>query len=624
MDLWKALRTGTLLCLAGLLGAAPAPPPAQPAPVQAPAPDLAPAIALAYRVEHLKTALLKQDPEAVRTAQLEVDALRRAYMTLDVRPLVEAMALWARQEGLQGHPEIGLDALQAVEGWAPNDPSILSARISLMRQRSLSGWFWSIPDLLRLTRLRVDHPESRWLWLSQHLGMLRLMATLLIWGWAIALALRYRNVFRALWEEPLERFGVSPAVAALAGGLLLALPVLAGLDPMVAAMLWLFLLAPFLTPTEVKATIFILLLQLVHPALGVLEPWSAREPKPSLRTLQLQPQVQPVSPATLRYLPAADRAFLAGWSELQRKDWKAAESTFQSLVGRIPEQAEVLNNLGVAHFQLGDTEQAAKDFEASSRLGRKMETLLNQSIMAFARLDTDAGGALREAAQSASPSAYARLIELNDAQKDARTYPMPLPDTPARVAALAQGLGIRMNRTDLDWHDPAILMGLFLPLFGFAAFSARVRASIRMAHPGQCLRCGEPFHTTDSPDPEICTKCHHLFVLRDGLHAENRRRKLDEVAAHQNATRRIHRSLIVLLPGCDWIFLGNTREGLLEFVLLCFALGLVLATGRSVRYPGELLPDPTSTWLAIGAGLSILLFVRSWSKLIPRRGRHGA
>ena len=620
--LWKVVHGCMAGCLcAGLLAAAPGPavPPPTPATPQVHS-ELAPAIALSHCVERLKAALVKHDPEALRAAQLDVEVLRRAYISLDVTPLVEAMAVWARGQGLEGHPGLGLEAIQAVDRWAPDHPSLLGTRVILMREQGIQGWLWSFPDLLRLTRLRLDQPGHRWLWLVQHLGMLRLAATLLLWGWALTLGLRYRNVFRWLWEDVLEQKGVKPLPSAILGALILTLPVLAGLDPMVSALLWLFLLAPFLSVPEVKATYLIILLQLVHPVLGIMEPWSTRVPEPSLLTLQLQPQVQPVPKSTLRYLPPSDQAFLKGWNQLQQRDWQGAETTFQGLVDRIPEQAEVLNNIGVAHFQMGDVAAAERDFEAASKLAPRMEVLLNQSILAFSRLDTEAGAAKRDAAQEAAPEAYARLIELNDAQKDARTYPMPLPDTPSRIAELARGINARQGADALPLKDPAFLLWLFLPLLGFLAFMARVRASIRMAHPTQCIRCGEPFHTTDSSDPDVCQKCHHLFVLRDGLNAENRRRKLDEVAEHQNATRRIHKVLIVLLPGCDRIFLGDTSEGLQEFLLICLTLGMVLATGRSVRYPGEILADPTSTWLALGAAFSVLLFLRSWVKLIPRRG----
>jgi tetratricopeptide (TPR) repeat protein len=487
-----------------------------------------------------------------------------------------------------------------------------------MRQQGLQGWFWSFPDLLRLTRLRIIHPAHRWLWLIQHLGMLRLAATLLLWGWALTMGLRYRNALRHLWEEPMQHKGISAIMAAVIGVLILAGPVILGLDPMVAAMVWLFLMAPFLRVTEVKVTAFILLLQLVHPALAALEPWAAREPLPSVMTLQLQPQVQPISPATVRLLPPSDRAFLAGWGQLQNQNWKAAAITFQELVGRHPEQAAVFNNLGVAMFQSGNVAGAEKSFDLALQAGPKMEVLLNQSILAFNRLDTAQGASKQEEAQAAAPADYALLIALNDAQTDIRTYPMPLLDTPERVQALVEAAG-ESKGSQTHFTEPAFLFALLLPILGLIAFLARVRASVRMAHPTQCVRCGEPFHTTDSPDHEVCPKCHHLFVLRDGLHTENRRKKLDEVAEHQRSTRWIHKTLIVLLPGCDLAFLGETREGLIEFLPFCLAVGMIVATGRSVRYPGEIMADPTSAWLAVGAILLGLFFLRSWLKLILRR-----
>ena len=619
MGFLQAFRTVCLMAAAALVALAA---PAQASSAGVPASSLntpLPAIALSHRAQHLMDALAKGDQEAVRTAQLEVEALRRTYSTLDVAPLIEAMALWARQQGMAGKVSLGLDGLQAVERWAPDHPTLLGTRIILMRRQGVQGWLWSFPDLLRLTRQRMDHPAHRWLWLVQHLGMIRLAATLLLWGWALTMGLRYRNVLRHLWEEPLKHRGLSPIVVAVIGALILAGPVVLGLDPMVAAMLWLFLLAPFLLGAEVKVTAFILLLQLVHPALAALEPWAAREPQPSLLTLQLQPQVQPIPASALRFLPPSDQVFLFGWGQLQNQDWKNAVATFQDLVGRHPDQAAVLNNLGVAKYQSGDAAGADKAFEEALLAGPKMEVLLNQSILAFNRLDTTVGASKRDEAQAAAPDAYTLLIALNDAQKEVRTYPISLTDTPERVQALMDAAGSRKEAETLHLTERAFLVALMLPILGLVVFLFRVRASVRMAHPTQCIRCGEPFHTTDSPDVEVCQKCHHLFVLRDGLHTENRRKKLDEVADHQQSTRWIHKTLIVLLPGCDLAFLGETREGLIEFLPFCMAVGMVLATGRSVRYPGEILADPTSTWLAVGAALVGLFYLRSWLKLILRR-----
>ena len=57
----------------------------------------------------------------------------------------------------------------------------------------------------------------------------------------------------------------------------------------------------------------------------------------------------------------------------------------------------------------------------------------------------------------------------------------------------------------------------------------------------------------------------------------------------------------------------------MEFLPFCLAVGMVLATGRSVRYPGEILADPRSIWLAIGVAFLGLFYLRSWLKLILRR-----
>ena len=117
----------------------------------------------------------------------------------------------------------------------------------------------------------------------------------------------------------------------------------------------------------------------------------------------------------------------------------------------------------------------------------------------------------------------------------------------------------------------------------------------------------------------MCSKCHHLFTFKDGLHAESRKRKLDEVAEFQTSQRRVHRALIVLLPGADQAFIGESRVGFLELLFFCFAFGLTLTMGRTVRYPGEILPDPVSIWFPVGVLLMAILFLRSWIKFLPRK-----
>ncbi len=583
------------------------------------APEMAPAIAMAHRVDHLKAAFQSGEPAAVQAAVQEVELLRRTYGTLDVQPLVDAMILYARRLGDQGQTAKGLQVIQTLDAWAPGDPALLSAKIMLLRQQGLKSYFLSIADVIDLTRYRLAHPAQRWLWTLQHLGWLRLMATLLLWGWALTLALRYRRVFRYLWEEPLMRRGMSPAATAILGALLVTFPVLLGLDPGVAALLWLWLLTPFLLPMELRATLIIVLMQLAHPLLTFAEPLARPQSGPTIVALQLQPQSMPMDQRAWMALAPADRAFLEGWRQLQLQDWSKAETTFRDLRASHPDRGIVLNNMGVARFQVGDVAGAKACFdEAAALLPGSAEVLLNQSVVAFKQMDSVLGEAKQDEASKAAPETYNRLLSANHARKEQRTFPIPLPDTPARAQALAAAG---------TWREPeapagaqlAILFNLLLPLVAAGAILARHRRSISAAHPSQCARCGEPFHTTDSGDTTVCSKCHHLFILKDGLHTESRKRKVDEVAAYQKSQRWLHKILIFLLPGSDLSFLGETWSGFLEYGFLCFAAGLVLATGRPPRYPGEIVAEPASVWLPVGVILLVVLFFRSWLKLLPRR-----
>jgi hypothetical protein len=295
--------------------------------------------------------------------------------------------------------------------------------------------------------------------------------------------------------------------------------------------------------------------------------------------------------------------------------------TFDGLKARHPDKAAVLNNLGVARFQQGKLEQAKQDFDAAFKAGGTNfpEIPLNQSVVAFRQLDSGTGIAKQEEARMMAPDFVKGLMAANQSRNEQRTFAVPLQDTPERIAAISGGKAPEDGNWIERIQSPVTLFWIVATLVASGAMIARLRRSLSQAHPTQCSRCGEPFHTTDCPDVDICSKCHHLFVLKDGLHGESRKKKVEEVSVYQQSQRWIHKTLIVLAPGLDASFLGATREGFLEFGFLAFALGIVFATGRSVRFPGEVIQDPASTWQGLGILLLATLFLRSWLKLIPRR-----
>lgn len=587
---------------------------------QVSAPEVQAGVALAHRVEHLKAAFRSGDDAKVEEAAKAVEQLRRRFGTLDMTPLVEAMAVWARDLDHQGQTDLAHRVLHRVEvRWAPKHPTLLATRIVLHRRAGIKGYFFSLPDIWELTRMRLSHPDHRWLWIAQHAGWIRTMAALLLWGLTLALMLRYRRVLRYLWEDPLSKQGLGSTAIAVLGAFLLALPVVIGLDPSVAACVALILLAPFLTPTEVRAALLIVAFQWVHPIVGLLDPLASQSPVPSIVALQHQPQARSLFESGVKRLPEGDQAFLRGWQQLAAQDWSTAEATFDALATTHPDRGAVLNNRGVARYQQGKVAEAAQDFDAAFQLLPDVpEVLVNQSVVAFRRLDSSLGIAKQDEARRLDPDRVSALMAANQAGTDQRTFPIPLPDRPERLSVLTDQ---PLKTVSLAEHlkTPPMWAGWLMPLLTLVLFQIRLRRSISRAHPSQCVRCGDPFHTTDSPDGATCSRCHHLFVLKDGLHGESRRRKIEEVGAFQSVQRFIHRTLLVLLPGADLCFMGHTGAGLLELSAWALALGTIVATGRTVRYPGEILADPASTWLPIGVLLLVILYLRSWLKLLPRR-----
>lgn len=577
-------------------------------------------VALAHRMQKLKTALQKDDEKALALAIQDVEILRRDFGTLDVSPLVESAAIWALEQGREGQVERGLKALRMVEHWDPRHPTLVGARITLLRQRGLMGYVEGLPDVIELSRVRLMHPVHRSLFIIHHVAWVRVLVTTLLLGWALVLALRYRRVFRYLWEEPLGKLVPHAWVRALLGAFLLSLPVIAGLDPALCAMAWLWLLVPFLQGHELRTALLVILLQVVHPLLALLEPAAIHATQPSIETIQLRPHWKRVDWSAVKGLSEGDRTYLQGWEALQDQSWKEAEPLFSSLVKRHPDQVGVLNNLGVSLFQQGRVEEAERCFEQAEAKGSpSTELLLNQSILAYRRLDSTLGAQKQDEARKSAPERYVQLRDASQARTEQRTFAMPLPDAPERQEVLSKQLGSQQPPRGGHWGAGALLWTI-LPLGAAGLLLMRARQSLREAHPTQCLRCGEAFHTTDSPEPEVCSKCHHLFVLKDGLHGDSRKTKVDEAATFQTQQRWLHRVLLVVVPGLDLVFLGQSRAGFLEFSLVALAASMVLGSGRLMRYPGEVLPDPASLWLPLGFGLLGLFYLRSWLKLVLRRG----
>ena len=156
---------------------------------------------------------------------------------------------------------------------------------------------------------------------------------------------------------------------------------------------------------------------------------------------------------------------------------------------------------------------------------------------------------------------------------------------------------------------PAALANRFvasLAVFGLAGFLvARWRG--RKAFTLHCRRCGTAFCRLCHLGPVsggLCSQCYHLFVVRDGVSAPVRNRKMAEVQGFDSHRERVARLLSIVSPGTGQLYSGWTLRGALLLAGWYGILGLAAASGivPFTEVPRALAPQ----WLEIGAGVALV------------------
>ena len=91
------------------------------------------------------------------------------------------------------------------------------------------------------------------------------------------------------------------------------------------------------------------------------------------------PSVMANSTATT---PAANKEnadFVAGSKAIGRRDWKAAVDSFSKAAQKMPDNADVQNNLGYAYRQLGDLDKSFAYYKEALRIDPKHVVHMNIS-----------------------------------------------------------------------------------------------------------------------------------------------------------------------------------------------------------------------------------------------------
>jgi tetratricopeptide (TPR) repeat protein len=127
-----------------------------------------------------------------------------------------------------------------------------------------------------------------------------------------------------------------------------------------------------------------------------------------------------------------------------------------------------------------------------------------------------------------------------------------------------------------------------------------------------CLKCGTPFcrHCHLGAAAEgLCTQCHHLFMVRDGVSGPARNQKLLEVQKEDERRGRIFRALSILSPGSGHVYGERVLVGLLLVFAWYGVLAMTLLGGRVLPFT-EVSGTVAKPWdLALAAAALLLIFI---------------
>ena len=387
---------------------------------------------------------------------------------------------------------------------------------------------------------------------------------------------------------------VSPSVAIALAWAVMFLPLFLTLGPQWLVLWWLALLFRYATRREQITTALLLLLVALTPALIEWAAWrTGALTSPVIRGAAASAE-KSYRPGTLRRLRDMVEVIareprlqtLVGTLEAQEGNENQAARNLKRAIDASPNMAGAHLNLGNLHFLNNDFAAAITQYDAAAAADPSLAiAYYNQSVAAGELYRFDLQGQKLEQAKSQDRSLVNRILANPPAQKIV-TWHMPMRDAWALHDALSRTPASREffgNYSSLNpqrmWTNPltlgaplALLVGLWL------AFRARNKGVA-----GSCVKCGRTFCSRCKSAHEsatYCTQCIHIYLKRDGVSLETKRRKLEEVQQWQQRGNRTRRFFGTLFPGAGQMLDGSLIVGTLGLLLFSAAIAVIVLAGR--------------------------------------------
>lgn len=522
------------------------------------------------------------------------------------------------------------------------DPHLPDAHFGLARAQSAKGGMGivsGLDDMAAGMLARLPTAQGRYsvLALIVSVGLVTLFATAAVF--ALVALLRHGALLVHDIEESLGLGSRTAAAGVFMVFVLVPMMTLQGYGWL--PLWWIALLFVYMTRFEQVLSVFFLAGTLaVAPAASLIEAYVAAQQNPllraSVRTIEAGPDSRALAELLagverhpddrdLRYLLALQQK-KAGRYEEAKKLYEALEPATTSASAE-PKDGVALNNFANILFAEGLEPQAKILYNKAAKVPSSpafMATYYyNLSLAHLQKFEYEPSQEARGTADQhdrGTVSGYEGLWKADRGGGTEVAAVVDLAPTPDEVwgkfVGVRDGIG-KENRIGKGGGllEPVSLpdvvlnrFAIFLALFPLVAL-ALTRWRGAKAFTLRCQKCGTPFCRKcqlTAAVTGLCTQCHHLFVVRDGVSGPARNQKLVEVQKEEDRRQRVFRLLSVFSPGAGQIYGQRAYLGLPIVALWYAVLAMILLAGRVVSFtdaPSSLI----GPWGLAGAGAVLLI-----------------
>jgi Tfp pilus assembly protein PilF len=455
------------------------------------------------------------------------------------------------------------------------------------------AWGQALPLVLRgFTRVMRDYRSNL---LSRAdlfiLGALAIVLTTILL--ALALFIRYGRAMAHDFRERLSSRFTGGSVSVLAFALLF-LPIFLWLGPIWLLFYWLAIFFPYAAIGERIAIGVLLVLIALLPIAADYNATRVAAVESPVVLAALSSENQAYQPEALRRLQELIAVVpdhpvlhvLAGNMQSFEGNEEQAQQHYNRAVELRPNYAGAHVNLGNLLFMNNEFQAAMTAYEKAQQADPKLAAAFyNHSVASGETYKFDQQARMLESARKANPAFVERVTQVAPLQKIVM-YSPPLDEAWDITAELAKRPAARAlfgNYASFDLGrsavNPLTIGALLSLLLALVLWTRRRKTGLA----NSCIKCGRTFCPRCKSAREsttYCTQCIHIYLKRDGVSIDTKRKKLEEVTAHQTGMVRRNKLFATFLPGAAQMLEGRIGAGVVGSFLFGLFVAMALLIGR--------------------------------------------